>query len=93
MAYLYVMKIGPKNTTLGCVPLALIVLSASCTWLHNHQSINIGPETLPQFESQANFTESFVFLNRKTNISVKFAKIFQLWKKSRKEEFLKWAKF
>ena len=45
------MKIGPKNTTLGCVPLALIVLSASCTWLHNHQSINIGPETLPQFES------------------------------------------
>ena len=83
--YLYVMKIGPKNTTLGCVPLALIVLSASCTWLHNHQSINIEPEALPQFESQASFTEIFVFLNR--------FKIFQLWENLEKKRFLKRAKF
>ena len=80
MTYLYVMKIGPKNTTLGCVPLALIVLSASCTWLHNHQSINIEPEALPQLESQANFTEMFVL--RYSNLG-----------KSRKEEFLKRAIF
>ena len=60
MMYLYVMKIGPKNTTLGCVSLALIVLGASCTWLHNHQSINIEPEALPQFESQQ-ILQKFLF--------------------------------
>ena len=77
------MKIGPKkNTTLGCVSLALIVWSASCTWLH--QSINIEPEALPQFESQANFTEIFAFLNQ--------FKIIQLWENLEKR-FLKRAKF
>ena len=76
------MKIGPKkNTTLGCVLVALIVLSACKLYLASQSSKYryIEPEALPQFESQANFTDFFVFLNR-----------FNIY---RKEEFLKQAKF
>ena len=76
------MKIGPKkNTTLGCVLVALIVLSACKLYLASQSSKYqyIEPEALPQFESQANFTEFVVFLNR--------FKIFQLWENLEKKSF------